>query len=346
MIIERFMYNRTIYILLVMFCVLSGRNASSAVHSENIAIELSLSNPLPTIGDSLTIYCTVLVPEGIQAGDPLPTKKSPLVDIEHQWKHVEESGNGITRETHGFLVYIFTPDTLTIGPFTVNYLSDDGEDGSISSAVLTVPVKSILENSESPLLPNRVPVGIPSTNILFWLIPLLVMCVLIIIALIYMIRKKKTKGIPLLPVPIDEIGEFERIRKQKLHEKGQIKELYILVSNAMRGFIHRNMNYEALYKTSEEIFAELFPDLSDITVSNDIKNVFDESDMVKFAKFHPPDELTSTIIDRAERPVKTVLEKIKLEKFLEAEKENLNNLKKESQKAGEKKAVSNSGGER
>jgi len=159
-----------------------------------------------------------------------------------------------------------------------------------------------------------------------------------------MIRKKKNKNIPLLSVPIDEIGEFERIRKQKLHEKGQIKELYILVSNAMRGFIHRNMNYEALYKTSEEIFAELFPNVSDSTTSNDIKKVFDESDMVKFAKFHPPDELTSTIIDRAERPVKTVLEKIKLEKFLEAEKESLNSLKKESQKAGEKKAVSNSGG--
>jgi len=342
LIIERFMYHRTIYILLVMFCVLSVDKASSVVHSENIAIELSLSNPLPTIGDSLTIYCTVLIPDGVQVSTPFPAENSPLVDIEHQWKHVEETGSDITRETHGFLVYVFTPDTLTVGPFTVNYLSAGSEDGSISSGVLTVPVKSILKNPESSLLPNRGPVGIPSTNILFWLIPLLVFCVLIFIALMYVIRKKKARSIPLLPVPIDEIGEFERIRKQKLHEKGQIKELYILVSNAMRGFIHRNMNYEALYKTSEEIVTELFPDLSDVTVSNDIKNVFDESDMVKFAKFHPPDELTSTIIDRAERPVKTILEKIKLEKILEAEKESLNNLKKESQK----KAVSNSGGER
>ena len=110
----------------------------------------------------------------------------------------------------------------------------------------------------------------------------------------------------------------------KLHEKGHIKELYVLVSVAMRGFIHRNMNYDAMFRTSWEIIANLSCTTTDKSVLKAIREIFEESDRVKFAKFIPPAELTSTIIDQAIEPVKTVLEQIEREKArIAEEQENL-----------------------
>ena len=114
--------------------------------------------------------------------------------------------------------------------------------------------------------------------------------------------------------PIDEIGEFIRIRNMKLYESGRLKELYILLSAAMRGFIHRNMKFDALYETTEEIEKKLFETSSDNKTLMEMGEILEESDIVKFAKFNPSTELSSSVIDRAIKPVKTMLDEINRKK--------------------------------
>ena len=296
--------------------------ASNASPTERVTVTLHSTQSSLTIGDSLTVICSVTIPEGVRSSEPYLTEKSLFIDIENSWKKEESPAPGITRKQYGFLAYVFNADTLTVGPFAVEYETAEGNTGKALSNKLTIYVQGVVEGyvngiSEGPgpsPMPNRSPIMIAFHGIPVWLIVILITVILLFTGvLVHYIRKRKRSFPPQPPKPIDEIREFERIRALQLYEKGQVKELYIQVSDAMRGFIHRNMNYDAMYRTSEEIINGLSRISVEKSVLNSIHEVFKESDMVKFAKFLPHDDLSSTIIDRALKPVKSVLEKIKHE---------------------------------
>jgi len=307
-----------------------------------VTVEIAPTTAQPAIGDSLTIICTVTRPEGVSTGEPYTVEMSKgvsslaLIDISRQWNTTETTASK-TIDRYGFLTYVFAPDTLRVGPFRVDYTTPEGEKAFAESNVLTFVVSGVVADPNSPPQPNRRPFGIASKGIPAWLIAALVLlAIFAALVIIYLIRRRKRAGIPKPEPekPVDEIGEFERIRRLKLDESGRIKELYTLTSSAMRGFMHRNMGFEALYDTTEEILNHLerSPRPSDVTES--IRDIFRESDMVKFAKLIPPADRTSTVIDRALAPVKKVLDEIEREKAARAAEE-ASEGKRQKVKAGE-----------
>ena len=97
------------------------------------------------------------------------------------------------------------------------------------------------------------------------------------------------------------------------------------------------MGFEALYNTSEEIFYHLTQKNGNEDVTQAIREFIVESDMVKFAKYIPPADRTSTVIDRALFPVRKVLEDIRREKeriaVKEAIEKNLSQRRKDAKKS-------------
>jgi len=318
---------RLIHIVFQCVVVLYGGAYVNAAPPEDVTVVIRPSQSSLTIGDSLTVFCTVTAPEGFRTGEPRAFDSSPFLDTVSRWKKQEILDYGITREHYGFLTYVLNPDTLSVGPFAVEYTTPTGETKTATSNTLKLVVTGVLNISDPskppPPRPNRGPFEIASEGIPLWLVVLIITVIAVLAAVYFFyVRKRESPAVPPQPKPIDEIGEFERIRSLQLHEKGRIRELYILVSNAMRGFIHRNMEPEALYKTTEEIIAHLSSDSPDAGILDGIKEVLYESDMVKFARYAPPAESASTIIDRALEPVRAVLENIKREKEREdAERE-------------------------
>jgi len=298
-----------------LFLVFGGGADSSSASSDTVTVEIALSTYQVTIGDSLSIFCTVTFPDGVRCGEPQLSGDRNSLDITKQWQTQETKDTGGFREQYGFLTYVFAPDTLTVGPFKVDYVTADGTNGSSLSNELTIVVGGFIENPETPPKANRLPLGIPSGGIPLWVVVCLILLAAAIAGIIlYFVRRKKPQPLAVSAKPIDEIGEFERIRAMKLHESGRIKELYILTSSAMRGFIHRNMGFEALYETSEEILSNISRHSHDTVIAQEIREIFEESDMVKFAKYSPSEDRTSTVIDRALVPVKKVLDTIAREK--------------------------------
>ena len=136
----------------------------------------------------------------------------------------------------------------------------------------------------------------------------------IIAVIIRLVRRRKREA-PIEPLkPVDEIGEFEHIRSMSLLESGQIKELYFLTSMAIRGFIHRNMGFEALYSTTDEIVMQFSRNSHEASVTTAFREILEESDMVKFAKYIPPVDKSATLIDRTLVPVRNVLDSIARER--------------------------------
>ena len=291
-----------------------GSSATAAPTADPVRVEISVPRAGLSIGDSVTIGCTVILPRGARAGEPRPPEPDPLLDIGKYTVREEAAASGVIRR-YGFLAYIVSADTVKIGPFAVRYVTAAGDSGEALSNVLVLPVAGFVENPDAPPKPSRDPLVIQSKGMPWWLIPLAA-AILAALAGWLILKRPRKKPSPSAapPRPVDELGEFERIRALRLGEAGQIKELYARVSGAMRAFMHRNMGFEALYSTTEEIKHSLARSPRDRAVKDSIREVLDESDMVKFAKYIPPDGLSSTIIDRAVVPVRKVLDDIARER--------------------------------
>jgi hypothetical protein len=264
-------------------------------------------SPQVTFGDSLSIECTVILPPGYRIDGPTPEAPANLAP---SWHSSEPDVNvGIIREQFGFRFYAFEPDTLIAGPFQFTIADSSGVRSTLTSNEVAVLVKTVLAAEDTIPQPNRSPMTIKGQGIPGWLITLAIVLLIALAALIIYLRKrKKTNELLVIDESIDEIGEFLKIKELDLHEKGRLKDLYVLISAALRGFIHRNMGFAALFETTDEITREL----TKSDYSHDINKLFSsmlyESDMVLFARFVPSREQSSTIIDRALVPVKAVLD--------------------------------------
>ncbi len=328
---------------LVLFFIMFGMVPISVSSTpDSVTIRLDASTSHVTIGDSLSVFCTVTTPDDVQTSEPYLIYKSPLFDIEKQWEKSERADTGSVNEHYGFLLYVFAPDTLRVGPFIVQYVTAEGDTGIVQSDTIMFPVTGVVQDPESPPLPNRSPFEIASQGIPFWMIIVLALFILIAVVVgAYLMYRKKRSLRPVPMKPIDEIGEFERIRKLKLQESGRFKELYFLVSTALRGFIHRKMEFDALYETTHEITQNLTKTSQDTGITGSISEILEESDRVKFAKYTPAPEFSSSLIDRALEPVNTILADIERKK--EAEVSTVQENKKNMAQASTETSTDKSG---
>ncbi len=301
------------HILFISILAILSGGSCFASPPEDIRVEIRASIDTPTIGDSLTVSLSVTAPETIETGEPFIEGASPFQEYVRYHDETQSPESGEKKRELFYLTYALSPDSLVIGPFRVPWVAADGDSGSVASNVLRLPVTGVMEGEEPK--PNRAPMNLP-TGIPLWAIAMAAV-VLAGLAAWLLLRRRKTEPpviAPEPPRPIDELEEFEKIRALRLHEQGKIRELYISVSDAVRGFIHRTMPFDALYETSEEIAANLRRHESDETIVRAFGEIMSEADMVKFAKYLPPADRSATVIDRAVEPVKTLLDRIAREK--------------------------------
>ena len=335
------------FCFLLLFCA-GGKSALAVGSPEAPSIEIKASKPHSAVGDSLSLFCTVILPDGIQAEEPYPKDKSLFIDTEKQWMKEEKTSAGNIRH-YGFLTYVLSADTLQVGPFVLEYTTGSGEKREVLSNVLELRAAGAVEKADASPKPNHGPLKIPSKGIPGWLI-VLVLLALAGAAAWYYYKKYRNKetAAPVIEKPLDEIEVFERIRALHLLENGQVKEYYLMVSTAIRGFIHRNLGFEAMYSTTDEIRRNLTRSTQFREASEPLLDVLAESDMVKFAKYIPPVEVSLTAIDRAEAPVRKTLDQLAAEREKarrEAEENKLRQAREASRETQKEKAAA-PGGER
>lgn len=297
------------YCIIPLFIVF-GHITDVSAAPEDITLKIETSTRNITLGDSLSLFCTVTVPDDVIVSEPHLEERSPLYELQKRWEKLGNDTPRATTHRYNYLLYVFSPDTLRIGPLNVAFVTAGGDRGIVSSGLLVLPVSSVISDSTAAPRPNRSPLEIAATGVPIWLWVLIVL--LFVLAVCYAVyhfffrRKKPAQQV--IEKPIDELEEFERIRRMHLRESGELKKLYILVSSALRGFIHRNMELDALFETTEEIRKNLERTRGSGDISRLFTEILDESDQVKFAKYLPPIERSSSVIDRALAPVKEILD--------------------------------------
>ena len=115
-----------------------------------------------------------------------------------------------------------------------------------------------------------------------------------ILLLIYLVKRlfdnkpiiRKIKVEPKIPPHQLAMREMERIRNEKVWQKGRPKEYYTELTDAIRLYIKERFSFNALEMTSTEIIDKLL-EVKDKTAIADLKELFMTADLVKFAKHNP-----------------------------------------------------------
>ena len=121
-----------------------------------------------------------------------------------------------------------------------------------------------------------------------------VLAIPLLILLIYLIIRirdnkpiiRKVKVEPKLPPHQAAMQEIERIKSEKVWQKGEPKEYYTQLTDAIRTYIRDRFGFNALEMTSAEIIERLLEE-NDKEAIKDLKDLFQTADLVKFAKHNP-----------------------------------------------------------
>ena len=116
----------------------------------------------------------------------------------------------------------------------------------------------------------------------------------IALLLIYLIMRicdnkpiiRKVKVEPKLPPHQQAMKEIERIKGEKVWQKGQPKEYYTELTETLRTYIKERFGFNALEMTSSEIIEKLL-EMQDKEAIADLRSLFETADLVKFAKHNP-----------------------------------------------------------
>lgn len=122
---------------------------------------------------------------------------------------------------------------------------------------------------------------------LLLLLPLFALLAYLILRLLDnkpIIRRVKVE--PKLPPYQLAMQEFERIKSEKIWQKGSAKEYYTELTNIIRTYIKERFGFNALEMTSVEIIDNLM-EIKDKEAMSDLKNLLQTADLVKFAKHDP-----------------------------------------------------------
>lgn len=123
-------------------------------------------------------------------------------------------------------------------------------------------------------------------------------CVLLfvpfLLLLIYLVKRirdnkpiiRKVKVEAKLPPHQLAIQEIERIKSEKVWQKGLSKEYYTELTDAIRTYIKNRFGFNALEMTSSEIIDHLL-EMEDKEAIKDLRELFLTADLVKFAKHNP-----------------------------------------------------------
>ena len=191
----------------------------------------------------------------------------------------------------------FDTGNLVIPSLNILYLKKNtNQFASVLTDSINIYVKGIEVDTTKDIKDIKGIIEIPYT---FWDYLPYILIVIGVVAIAYLFyfflkRRKKTTGIEESKVPphIEALEALKKLDKEKLWQKGYVKDFHIQLTEIIRRYIERQLSIAALEMISEEILQSLEQKrVADSALLAKLRRSFEISDLVKFAKFVPlPDE--------------------------------------------------------
>jgi hypothetical protein len=178
----------------------------------------------------------------------------------------------------------------------VVYTRDSQVDTARSMPLMISVYEPVVDTSQQ-IKPIKPPLNTPVTfkEMLPWVAVgvggLLLVVLAILVVRRYLLRKREPEKYvarPLEPAHVIAFRELDRLKEEKIWEKGEVKQYYTSLTGITRTYIERQYGIPAMERTTEEIlraFRKSNPE--DMLLDEILKELLELADLVKFAKEDP-----------------------------------------------------------
>lgn len=283
------------FLLIIALLLLAGGKVSA----QRTLIDVKVDSAAILIGEQTVLHLTVTTDKDKPVQIVIPTdtlmRGVEVLDLSKADSSVIENDRLLIRQD--ILVTSFDSSPYLLPPFKVIDGVDTVYSNQVALKVSTIPV-NVDKPEEFYDIKDiwKPPFVLADYYPLIYGILLALFLICVIAYIIKRMRNKQSlipfrKPEPQLPPHEQAIKELDEIKQQKLWQQGRSKEYYTLVTETLRRYIVGRFGINAMEMTSGEILDIIRKQYEADSVYENLKQILNLSDFVKFAKMNPlPDE--------------------------------------------------------
>ena len=292
-------------ILLKMALLLFFVNVNTFAYTQNlftapkIKAEISIDTNSIFIGEQTNIHLQLSAPKNVKIHWPI-IQDTLSKNIEVVRNSVIDTVLNEDKKTitlrQSITITSFDSGYFAIPPFYIMYGdANDSTQNMVESNALLLNVKNVKVDMKAEIKDIKPIIDEPLTfkEILPYI--LIALGVLIAIALIvYIVRRRKQNkplfkmpAKPKIPAHIVAMQKLEQLKDKKLWQTGSVKEFYSELTDILREYMEGQLHFNAMEMISDEIYDELEKKRIDSRLIDETRKVLQTADLVKFAKIKP-----------------------------------------------------------
>jgi len=307
----------TLTIALILLAILPV----SAQFSGNIDVSLKSAADTITVGDPITLTLRVIAPTEDTVGIPQLDATWGDFEIRHQSAPVttpNDDGTATTEQT--IIGTLFDVGAFSTPNWKITLTGASGNSTKRAVPQASITVRSVLTDAKPTLRDLKPQADLPVPSPLPWVLAAIIAAALVFFAGRWLWRWwQKHRPTPAEPVPVPEIdprpaheialAELTRIKALDLPGQGRLKQHYTLVSDCLRQYLENRYGIPALEHTTTEVKASLRHAKVDRATVHQFITLFDQSDLVKFARFIPDTENAWHFLTDARQLIESLAER-------------------------------------
>jgi hypothetical protein len=286
--------------------------AGIMLYPQEITVKSSPDTTSILIGDQIGFTVSATVPKGINA--VLDTKADTLagkiVILGRSARDTSATADGKMTITDRYLITSFDTGYYSIPPFYAEVKSGDSLKRYYSGySYLEVRRPDIAPQDTTDAIFDIVPprnAPVTFREILPYLVIAIIAAIVIYLLARFLprnpLRRFVRPPVPKEPAHVIALRELARLREEELWQKGEVKEYYSRLSDIIRRYIDDRYGISSPELTTDETVRML--QKAAVTTSGQmtlVKELLSLSDMVKFARYMPREELHEKLFDDAIR---------------------------------------------
>jgi len=297
---------RTILIYIFLGVLISG--GGNACADEKIYDSIVSIEPYQaSIGDLIRYTATLTYPKAYEVVTPIDLSENPDIRIlnEHTETIVNDDGTITQINTIAFSVFAIGDISIHVPPVVLKKM-DSEEIHLINLSPHVVTIRTVLDEAKDYFLYDiDTIVTIPNNRTLL-INSIAAGVVLLAVFLIFFERKvryarQNSKKAAQLSPSQKAYKSFEELMQSKTLLEGRTKELYSTISSILKKYINDRYSRDLSENTTAEIRTAMLVFIDDISASRTLMDIFDECDMVKFAKYRPTHEIIMVSIKKSKQ---------------------------------------------
>jgi len=283
----------------------------TATTAAPLSVEVTADRTAVTIGDPVRLTFRMRHPQGVTVvsfdADRSLASLTLLDQVEATPRTLED---GRVEEARIVTLAAYETGAKELAPVKIVYRDAAGQEGSVTTAPITVTVASVLTAGQTDPADIKKPVTLPERAYWPWAVLAALVVAAVIAALWWRRRRRRATGaepaVPPEPArPAHEIAyaELERLLASGLLDRGEIKRFHIELAEIARRYIGARYGIDTFERTTWEILETLRVTRLPLAVTTMTAELLGTCDLVKFAKYLPDQDETRRTVERVYRLV-------------------------------------------